>query len=226
MLTMTKDSVELCGGTHARALGEIGSFKITSEQGLAAGVRRIEAVTGMGAVSYLRTVETALRDAARAVKSSPSELAGKLDKLLERERTLEKEIAGLKRELALGGGGAAAGGGLTDALAKARDIPGGKALALRLSVGDAATLRETAERLRDTLGEAVVLVGAAGKDKAMLVVAVSKGLVGRHPAGELAKQIALVIGGSGGGRPDMAQAGGTQIDKLDEALDSLYARLA
>jgi alanyl-tRNA synthetase len=226
MLTMTKDSVELCGGTHARALGEIGSFKITSEQGLAAGVRRIEAVTGMGAVGYFRALEAALRDAARAVKSNPMELAGRLDKLLEREKTLEKEVAGLKRELALGGSAGAAGGGLTDALAKARDIPGGKALALRLPVGDAATLRETAEKLRDKLGEAVVLVGAAGKDKAMLVVAVSKGLVARHPAGELAKQIALVVGGSGGGRPDMAQAGGTRIDKLDEALDSLYARLA
>ncbi len=188
MLTMTKDSVELCGGTHARALGEIGCFKITSEQGLAAGVRRIEAVTGLGALAYLRSVEGALRDAARVVKSAPGEVVAKLDRLIERERSLEKEIAALKRELALGGGGDAAaggGGGLSDVLGKARDVPGGKALALRLPVGDAATLRETAEKLRDKLGESVVLVGAAGKDKAMLVLAVSKGLVGRYNAGDL-----------------------------------------
>ncbi len=227
MLTMTPDSVELCGGTHARALGEIGSFKITGEQGLAAGVRRIEAVTGLGALAYVRSVEGTLRDAARAVKASPAEVAAKIDKLVERERSLEKEIAGLKRELALGGGGGEQGaGGVADALRRARDVPGGKALALKLPVGDAATLRETAEKLRDKLGEAVVLVGAAQKDKAMLVLTVSKGLVGRYPAGELVKQIAGMIGGSGGGRPDMAQAGGTQIDKLDEGLESLYARLA
>jgi alanyl-tRNA synthetase len=228
MLTMTQDSVELCGGTHARALGEIGSFKITSEQGLAAGVRRIEAVTGLGALAYVRSVEGALREAAFLVKAAPGDVAAKVDKLLERERALEKEIAALKRDLALGAtaGGTNGGGGLTDALAKARDIPGGKALALKLPVGDAATLRETAEKLRDKLGEAVVLVGAPGKDKAMLVLTVSKGLVGRYNAAELVKQIAVVVGGSGGGRPDMAQAGGTQMEKLDEALDSLYARLA
>jgi alanyl-tRNA synthetase len=233
MLTMTSDSVELCGGTHARALGEIGSFKITSEQGLAAGVRRIEAVTGLGALAYVRSVEGALREAARIVKAAPAEVGAKLEKLIERERSLEKEVAALKRDLALGAGaasggagGAGSGGGLADALDKARAVPGGKALAIRLAVGDAATLRETAEKLRDKLGEAVVLVGASGKDKAMLVLTVSKGLVGRYDAGDLIKQIAVVVGGSGGGRPDMAQAGGTQIDKLDEALESLYARLA
>ncbi len=228
MLTMTSDSVELCGGTHARALGEIGSFKITSEQGLAAGVRRIEAVTGLGALAYVRSVEGALRDAARVVKAAPAEVAVKLEKLLEHERALEKEIAGLKRDLALGAAGGESGGvgGLSEMLGKARDVPGGKALAVKLPVGDAATLRETAEKLRDKLGESVVLVGAVGKDKAMLVLTVSKGLVGRYHAGDLVRSIALVVGGSGGGRPDMAQAGGTQIDKLDEALESLYARLA
>ncbi len=96
---------------------------------------------------------------------------------------------------------------------------------MKLAVGDAATLRETAEKLRDRLGEAVVLVGAAGKDKAMLVLTVSKGLTGRYHAGELVKGIARTLGGSGGGRADMAQAGGTQLEKLDEALDSLYAQL-
>jgi alanyl-tRNA synthetase len=224
MLTMTKDSVELCGGTHARALGEIGLFKVVSEQGLAAGVRRIEAATGLNALGYVRSVEGALRGAARAVKSAPGEVADKIEKLVDRERQLEKEIADLKRKLAMGAG--SAGGGLDDLLRGAREIPGGKALAVRVPVGDAATLREMAEQLRGRLGESVVLVGAIGQGKAMLVLTVSKALAGRYRAGDLIKGIAQTVGGSGGGRPDMAQAGGTEVDKLDEALESLYARLA
>ncbi len=224
MLTMTNDSVELCGGTHARSLGEIGLFKIVSEQGLAAGVRRIEAVTGLNALAYVRSIEGTLRGAARIVKASPSDVTAKIEKLLEREKLLDREVADLKRQVALGGGTQAAG--LDDILRSARKVPGGHALAVKLPVGDAATLRETAEKLRDKLGDAVVLVGAAGKDKAMLVRTVSKSLTGKYPAGDLIKGIAQIVGGSGGGRPDMAQAGGTQIDRLDEALESLYAQLA
>jgi alanyl-tRNA synthetase len=224
MLTMTKDSVELCGGTHARALGEIGLFKIVSEQGLASGVRRIEAATGLNALGYVRSVEGALRGAARMVKAAPGEVADKIEKLVERERQLEKEVADLRRKLAMGAG--SPGGGLDELLRGARDVPGGKALAVRLPVGDAATLREMAEQLRDKLGEAVVLVGAVGEGKAMLVLAVSKALTSRYRAGDLIKGVAQMVGGSGGGRPDMAQAGGTQVDNLDEALESLYARLA
>jgi alanyl-tRNA synthetase len=126
----------------------------------------------------------------------------------------------------MGGSGQGGGGGIEDMLKSAREVPGGKALAVKVGVGDAATLRELAERLRDKLGEAVVLVGAPGKDKAMLVLAVSKGLTDRYKAGELIKGIAQMVGGSGGGRPDMAQAGGTDVGKLDEALESLYARLS
>jgi alanyl-tRNA synthetase len=226
MLTLTPDSVELCGGTHARALGEIGLFKIVSEQGLAAGVRRIEAVTGLNALAYLRSIEGVLRGAARLVKSAPADVADKLEKMLERERQLDREIAELKRQVALGGEDGVSSGGLDDLLRSARDVPGGRALAVKLPVGDAATLRETAERLRDKLGDSVVLVGAIGKDKAMLVLTVSKGLTGRYHAGDLVKGIAQTLGGSGGGRADMAQAGGTQVEKLDEALQSLYAQLA
>jgi alanyl-tRNA synthetase len=224
MLTMTPDSVELCGGTHARSLGEIGLFKIVSEQGLAAGVRRIEAVTGLNALAYLRGVESTLRGAARAVKASPAEVPAKIEKLLEREKQLDREVADLKRQVALGG--AAQTGGLDEILRSARKVDGGYVLSVKLPVGDAATLRETAEKLRDKLGDAVVLVGAASKDKAMLVLTVSKGLTGKYHAGDLVKGIARIVGGSGGGRPDMAQAGGTQIDRLDEALESLYAQLA
>jgi alanyl-tRNA synthetase len=224
MLTMTPDSVELCGGTHARSLGEIGLFKIVTEQGLAAGVRRIEAVTGLNALAYLRGIESTLRGAARAVKASPSDVQAKIEKLLEREKQLDREVADLKRQVALGGTGQT--GGLDEILRSARKVDGGHVLAVRLPVGDAATLRETAEKLRDKLGDAIVLVGAAGKDKAMLVLTVSKSLTGKYNAGDLVKGIAQIVGGSGGGRPDMAQAGGTHIDRLDEALESLYAQLA
>ncbi len=223
MLTMTRDSIELCGGTHARSLGEIGLFKILSEQGLAAGVRRIEAATGLNALAYVRSVEGTLRGAARALKASTADVADRIEKLVEQERLMEKELAELNRKVAMGAG---SGGGLEEMLAKAREVPGGRALAVKVSVGDPATLRETAEQLRDKLGDAVVLVGAVSKDKAMLVLTVSKGLTDRYKAGELVKGIALLVGGSGGGRPDMAQAGGTQVERLDEALESLYARLA
>jgi alanyl-tRNA synthetase len=223
MLTMTSDSVELCGGTHARTLGEIGLFKITSEQGLAAGVRRIEAVTGLNALGYVRSVEAALRSAARSVKGSPADLTEKVEKLVERERRLEREVADLNRKVALGAGSSS--GGPDEMLKQARDIPGGKALAVRLSAVDAGTLRETAEKLRDSLGPSIVLVGAASKDKAMLVLMVSKTMTSRYSAGDLIKPIAEIVGGSGGGRPDMAQAGGAQVARLDEALGSLYGRL-
>jgi alanyl-tRNA synthetase len=224
VLTMTKDSVELCGGTHARSLGEIGLFKIVSEQGLAAGVRRIEAATGLNALAYVRSIEGTLRGAARLVKSSPADLPEKIEKVIERERGLERELADMKRKLAMGGGSAA--GGLDEMLRGARDVPGGKALAVRAPVADAATLREVAEKLRDKLGDSVVLVGAPGDGRAMLVLTVSKALTGRYKAGDLIKGVAQAVGGSGGGRPDMAQAGGPDVAKLDEALESLYARLA
>jgi len=223
MLTMTRDSVELCGGTHARSLGEIGLFKIKSEQGLAAGVRRIEAATGMNAVHWVQQLEQLALDAARTAGAGIDRLQPAVERLVSDRKLLEKEVADLKRQLAMGGG---SGGGIDDMLRGARDVPGGKALAVRAGVGDPATLRELAEKLRDKLGNAVVLVGAPGKDKAMLVLTVSKGLTDRYKAGDLIRGVAQMLGGSGGGRPDMAQAGGPDVAKLDEALESLYARLA
>jgi alanyl-tRNA synthetase len=219
VLTMTKDSIELCGGTHARALGEIGLFKIVSDAALAAGVRRIEAVTGLNALAHLRHVEDVGKHAASTLGVGFSQLAERADKLVAEKKSLEREITDLKRKVAMGGGSA------EDHTKGARDIPGGKALAVRADVPDSATLRELAERLRDKLGSAVVLVGAASADKAMLVLTVSKDLTDRYKAGDLIKGIAELVGGSGGGRPDMAQAGGTQVGKLDEALASLYTRL-
>jgi alanyl-tRNA synthetase len=219
VLTMTKDSVELCGGTHARALGEIGMFKIVSDSALAAGVRRIEAVTGLNALQHVRSVESTGKHAAQTLGVGFSQLAERAEKLVAEKKTLEREVADLKRKVAMGGSGAA------DQTKDARDIPGGKALAVRADVPDAATLRELAEKLRDKLGPSVVLVGAAGADKAMLVLTVSKELTDKYKAGDLIRGVAEVVGGKGGGRPDMAQAGGPDVAKLDEALQSLFARL-
>jgi alanyl-tRNA synthetase len=219
VLTMTKDSVELCGGTHARSLGEIGLFKIVSEGGVSAGVRRIEAATGLNALAYVRQLEGTVKSAARTLKTGAGDLNDKIEKLLERDRALEKELADLKRKIAMGGG---AGGGIDDILRGARDIPGGKVLAAKVEAGDAATLRELAEKLRDKLGDAVVLLAAVNGPKASLVLTVSKSLTDRYKAGELIKPVAQILGGSGGGRPDMAQAGGTEIAKIDEAVNRLY----
>ncbi|HEY2511748.1 MAG TPA: alanine--tRNA ligase [Polyangiaceae bacterium] len=219
VLTMTRDSVEFCGGTHARSLGEIGLFKILSEGGVAAGVRRVEASTGLNALGYVRQLEGTIKSAAQALKSGPADLGQKVEKLVEKDRQLEKEVADLKRKLAMGG---SAGGGIDDMLSKARVIPGGRALAAKVEVGDPATMRELAEKLRDKLGDAVVLLGAVNGPRASLVLTVSKSLTDKYKAGDLIKPVAQILGGSGGGRPDMAQAGGTEIAKLDEAMDRLY----
>jgi alanyl-tRNA synthetase len=223
VLTMTSDSVELCGGTHARSLGEIGLFKIKSEGGLAAGVRRIEATTGFNSLHSMQETEELNVQAARLLGTQGAGAVAAIQKLQADHKQQEKEIAELKRQVAMGGG---SGGGVDQMLAGARDVPGGKALAVKVTVSDASTLRELAEKLRDKLGSAVVLVGAPGKDKAMLVLTVSKDLIDRYKAGDLIKGVAQMLGGSGGGRPDMAQAGGADQAKLDEALESLYARLA
>ncbi len=224
VLTMTADSVELCGGTHARSLGEIGLFKIKSESGLAAGVRRIEATTGWNSLHWVQELERHGTQAAQFLGTGFDRLLAAVEKQAADKKALEKEVADLKRQLAMGGG--SAGGGIDQMLAGAREVPGGKALAVKASVSDPSTLRELAEKLRDKLGSSVVLVGAPGKDKAMLVLTVSKDLTDRYKAGELIRGIAQILGGAGGGRPDMAQAGGTDQGRLDEALESLYARLA
>jgi len=224
VLTMTADSVELCGGTHARALGDIGLFKIVSEGGVAAGVRRIEAATGTNALAYVRQLEGTVKTAARVARSGTADLPEKIEKLIEQSRALEKELADTKKKLAMGAG--SGGGGVDEMLRAAREVPGGKALAVKIDAADSATMRELAEQLRDKLGDAVVLVASANAGKAQLVVTVSKSLLDRYKAGDVVKKVAEVVGGSGGGRPDMAQAGGTQVDKIDEALARFYAVLS
>jgi alanyl-tRNA synthetase len=218
VLTMTPDSVELCGGTHARATGDIGLCKVVSEQGIAAGVRRIEAVTGLNALLYVRELEDTVQRASRVAKTGGADLVEKLEKIMARERELEKQIGELTRKLAMGGGG-----GIDAMLGKARDIKGVKVLSVRAEVNDPAALREMAEKLRDKLGDAVVIVGAATGEKVALVATVAKALTSRIKAGDLIRPIAKVVGGAGGGRPDMAQAGGPDPSKLDEALEHAYA---
>jgi alanyl-tRNA synthetase len=224
VLTMTPDSVELCGGTHARALGDIGLFKILSEGGVAAGVRRIEAATGLNALAYVRDLEGTVKAAARTLRAAVGEVPDKLERLVERDRQLEKDVAELKRKLASGGSGEG-----PDRLKDARPLKdglGGRALAVRVDDVDAATQRQLADQLRDKLGDAVVLVSSAVGGKAQLVVTVSKSLLGAFKAGDLVKQVAEVVGGTGGGRPDMAQAGGSDVTKLDDAAARFYALVA
>jgi alanyl-tRNA synthetase len=210
------ESVELCGGTHARATGEIGLLKVTGEQGVAAGVRRIVATTGEGTLLHLRELEAILAKAAELTKAG-SDLPGRLERLVASERSLEKQVAALQKKLMAGGAA-----GIDELLAKARDIAGVKVLAIRTEVTDRAALRELAERLRDRLGDSIVLVAAEAEGKAQMVLTVAKALTGRHQAGNLIRPLAEIVGGSGGGRPDMAQAGGTEVGKLDQALAALY----
>ncbi|HVY29727.1 MAG TPA: alanine--tRNA ligase [Polyangiaceae bacterium] len=219
MLSMG-DSIELCGGTHARATGDIGLFKIVSEVGVAAGVRRIQAVTGDGALAHLREMEDTLNRAAHVAKASVGALPDKIEKLLLGEKALQKQVEELQRKLMSGGGGFDA------LLGKARDVSGIKVLGVRTDVTDRAQLRELAEKLRDKLGDSVVLVASEAEGKAQLVLTVAKPLLARYKAGELIKGVAQIVGGSGGGRPDMAQAGGTDPSKLDEAVESLYSGVA
>ena len=220
MLSMG-ESVELCGGTHARATGDIGLFKIISEQGIAAGVRRLIATTGEGALGYVRELESTLARSAQLAKTSVPQLTEKLERLVTHERQLERRIEELQRKLMAGAG--ASGG--ADPLAAAREIAGVKVLGVKTELTDRGALRELAEQLRDKLGSAVVLVASESDGKAQLVLTVSKPLTAKLRAGDLIRPIAQIVGGSGGGRPDMAQAGGTEVDKLDQAVDAVYERV-
>ncbi len=227
MLSMTDEVVELCGGTHARALGDIGLFKVVSEGGVAAGVRRIFAATGLNALGYVRTLEGEIEKARHAAKAQGGDLADKIQKIVQQSRDHEKKIAELERKL-LEGGGSGGGGGLDGMLARAKEIAGIKVLAMRVADGtNAGALRELAEKLRDKLGEsAAVLLGSVAGDKAQLAIMVSKAATARLKAGDVIRPIAKIVGGSGGGRPDMAQAGGTDISKMDEAIAAVHGEVS
>ncbi|BAN49966.1 alanine--tRNA ligase [Metapseudomonas resinovorans] len=210
VLTMGGDfSVELCGGTHVSRTGDIGLFKITSEGGVAAGVRRIEAVSGAAALAYLNGAEEQLKEAAGLVKGSRDNLLDKLSALLDRNRQLEKELEQLKAKAASAAG--------DDLASSAVDVKGVKVLAARLDLdGDA--LLALVDQLKNKLGRAVILLGGALEGKVTLVAGVTQDLTGQLKAGDLMKQAAAAVGGKGGGRPDMARGGGTDAAALDQAL--------
>jgi alanyl-tRNA synthetase len=216
MLRMTDDSIELCGGTHASATGDIGFFKVVSEGGVAAGVRRIEAVTGVGAVEHVRAIETQLTGAAALLKVAPRETVERLEKLLASLKDRDKQIEELKRKLLQGG--------TKDLTADAQPRDGHKVLGAVVDIGDGKALRELADQLRDKLAPAVILLGTPTSDgRALLACSVSKELTGRFKAGDIVKDAAAIVGGGGGGRPDFAQAGGNDATKLGEAVARVYA---
>jgi alanyl-tRNA synthetase len=215
VLSIGDFSVELCGGTHVGHAGDIGLMKITAESGIASGVRRIEAVTGNYALQWLAANEARLQRIAELVKGNRDDVADKVAQLQEKNRTLEKEMQRLKGRLASSQG--------TDLAAQAVEIDGIKVLAARLDGADTKALRETLDQLKNKLGSAAVVLAAVNGDKVTLVAGVTSDQTGTIKAGELVNQVATQIGGKGGGRPDMAQAGGNQPENLDAALGSVPA---
>ena len=216
MLRMTEDSIELCGGTHAQRTGDLGLFKILSESGVAAGVRRIEAVTGEGAVQWAQATERSIGETAALLRAAPSQVKERVEKLQAQLKEKDREIEELKRKLISGSG--------ADVTANAKEQAGVKVLGAVVEIGDAKALREMADQLKDKLSPAVILLGTQSKDgRALLACSVSKDATDRFKAGDIVKDAAAIVGGGGGGRPDFAQAGGTDASKLAEAVARVYA---
>jgi alanyl-tRNA synthetase len=210
-------SIEFCGGCHVDRTGDIGLFKITSESGISAGVRRIEAVTGHGALALVEKEESILRDAAALLKSGTDEILDKLTGLISQNKTLEKQLEQMKSKMAASTG--------DDLSANAIDLAGSKVLVAKLEGFNPKSLRDTMDQLKNKLGTSVIVLGSAGDGKVNLVAGVSKDLTDRVKAGELVNMVAQQVGGKGGGRPDMAMAGGSEPENLPAALDSVHAWL-
>ena len=208
-------SIELCGGTHVQRTGDIGFFTVTSEGGVAAGVRRIEAVTGLVALQHVQQVEATLDDVAAALRVTSAEVPARVSALTHQLRDLEKELAAVKGKLASAQGNDLAG--------TATDVKGVKVLAARLEGADAKTLRDTLDKLKDKLKSAVIVLAAVEGAKVQIAAGVTADCIGRVKAGELANHVASQVGGKGGGKPDLAMAGGTEPAQLGGALDSVLA---
>jgi alanyl-tRNA synthetase len=213
VLRLGEFSVELCGGTHVRRSGDIGLFKIIAEGGISAGVRRIEAVTGAGALAFVAEEERRLAEVARLLGGSATDVVDKLRQLFERQKKMEKELEGLKAK--------AAAGATADLSESAQDIKGVRFVAARLEGLDPKALRDSVDQLKSKLGDAVILLAAANGGKASLVAGVSGSAMGRVKAGDLVGHVAQAIGGKGGGRPDMAQGGGDDGPALQQVLAAL-----
>ena len=211
-------SRELCGGTHVQRTGDIGLFKVVSEGGVAAGVRRIEAVTGANALAYLQQVEALVQTAAATLKTPTTELQVRIGQMLEQMRALEKEVTSLKGKLASGQG--------DELVSQAVDVKGLKVLSAMLAGADAKTLRETVDKLKDKLKSAAIVLAAVDGDKVQIAAGVTADRMGQVKAGELANFVAQQVGGKGGGKADMAMAGGTDASGLPAALQSVQAWVA
>ena len=203
-------SRELCGGTHVKATGDIGLFKVVAESGVAAGVRRIEAVTGENALAYLQSLESTVAQAAQLLKAPADQLQGRIGQVLDQVRALEKEMAALKGKLASAQG--------DELIGQAVDVRGIKVLAAQLPGADAKVLRDTLDKLKDKLKTAAIVLAAVDGDKVQIAAGVTADSTSKVKAGELVNFVAQQVGGKGGGKPDMAMAGGTQPAALPQAL--------
>jgi len=214
VVSMNDFSKELCGGTHTDMTGNIGFFKITGELSVASGVRRIEALTGAAAVEYIQKNTKIMHDSARLLKESPETVPERIKKILFVQKSLEKEVEQLKAKIAMGSADWA-----EEDIKSINDI---KILAKRVTVGTPAELRDLADRFKEKIKSGIVVLGSSVDSKVLLIVVVTKDLTERFHAGKIVKEISSVVGGGGGGRPDMAQAGGTRPENLDQALEKVY----
>jgi alanyl-tRNA synthetase len=215
VLSMGDDnfSVELCGGTHVNRLGDIGRLKITSESGISAGVRRIEAVTGMTAYALDKQTENNFEKIAKLFKSNSTQALEKVSQLIKNQKNLEKQISSFQKQIASNQG--------DELLNQVIEVNGKKLLATEVTGIGAKDLRELADKLKDKLGSAVIVLAVVSEEKVSLVAGVTKDLTDRYRAGDLLNHVASQIGGKGGGRPDMALGGGTKPEKLSKALASV-----
>ena len=214
LVAVEEFSKELCGGTHAERTGDIGLFKIVSEGSVAAGVRRIEALTGKTALSHVQETSRTLHTLAQMLKAKPNELTDRLQKTLVQLKSLEKELVTAKEKKAVQGS--------DELLSEVKKINGVSVLAQEVSADTPAALRDLADHLKAKMKSGIVVIGSKTGDKVFLIAVVTKDYLGQYHAGEIVKQVAAVVGGGGGGRPDMAQAGGSKPEKLREALDAVY----
>ena len=211
-------SMELCGGTHTRMTGDVGLFKIVSDSSIASDIRRIEALTGFGTYQRLEEDEDLLRDISQSLRAPRSELIRAIGRLLDNQRLLEGELETMKRKTARSQ--------LDQLVESPKSVKGVTVISRKIDGVDASMLRELAESVAAKIGSGVVVLGLASNGKASLVAVVSEDLRRRLHAGQIIKKIAEILGGSGGGRPDFAQAGGKDVEKLDHALETVYNTVA
>jgi alanyl-tRNA synthetase len=213
VVTIADFSIELCGGTHTERSGDIGLFKIVNETGVAAGVRRIEALTGEGAYDHVRKSEEELEQLSQILKAGPGEVGLKVDRLLQRQKELERELLSLQGKLGHQE--------VLDLLARVKDVKGIKLLSARIDGKDQKQMRDFIDQLKSKIGSGIILLGGQSQNKVSLIMGVTPDLSKQYSANELIKKISVYIGGTGGGRADFAQAGGTDPDKLDKALQTI-----